>query len=223
MLKLASLAPLAAIATTAHATIIMVDASSIQGANVLFNSGTQTGPTVFGKTQGGTNVVFTGTSTASNVLQGDGGQSRVQGDLDTTTSNPNDTYLLTSLSFALANGGTFNNLEFNLFGGTATSVDFHLTDNTGSVFNFLGQALGNGSNFFGFQGIDGESIKSITYNLNGGGIQDQRQLRLDESSPTLNSAVPEPATWVMLILGFGMSGFFMRTGRKAPVRVHLAR
>src|SRR5215218_9453107 len=130
-----------AVVGPAAATIVMVDASSIQGANVLFNDGTQTGTTVYGFTQGGTQVAFTGTTTNGNVIAANGGQARIEGDLNTNTNTPNDTFDLTSLSFGLVGGHTFNNLEFNLFGGTATAVNFTLIDNEGQTFNFNNVAI----------------------------------------------------------------------------------
>jgi len=65
-------------ASPAMADIVMVDASSIQGANVLFNTGTQTSTMVIGRTQVGTQVNFTGTTTVamSSVLPAGRRQSR---------------------------------------------------------------------------------------------------------------------------------------------------
>jgi transposase-like protein len=65
-------------------------------------------------------------------------------------------------------------LEFNLFGGTATSVTFSITDNEGQLFTFANLALGNGENFFGFQGIQNKTIRNVVFTLNGGGISDVR-------------------------------------------------
>jgi len=192
-------------AAPAAASIMMVDASSIQGDNVLFNTGTQTGSSVIGHTQSGTLVTFTGTTVGGGTtIMANGGQARIEGALNTATQNPNDTLALSTLSFSLANNHTFNNLEFNVFGGGATAVSFLLTDNLGNPFSFLNEGLKNGSNFFGFQGINGESIASITMSFNSTGIDDVRQIRLDE---TVTAAVPEPSTWAMLILGFLGVGF----------------
>jgi len=200
------------IATPAAATINLVDASSIQGANVLFNTGTQTAANVFGSTQGGTTVSFTGTTVGgANIISANGGQARIEGAPDTSTSNPNDTLLLQTLSFGLVGGGTFNNLEFNLFNGGATTgtVSFVLTDDQGQTFNFNNLALGTGQNFFGFLGTAGETIANVSFTTTAG-IADVRQIRLDESV----ASVPEPATWAMMLLGFAGIGMSLRRVRR---------
>lgn len=210
---------LLAVATPAAADIIPVPASSIQGANVLFNDGTQSGSTVTGSTQAGTMVNFTGTTVGGETaIRANGGQARIEGSLDASTLNPNDTLLLQSLNFGLANGGTFNNLEFNLFngGGTAGTVNFSLTDNGGQVFDFMNLALGGGENFFGFQGVNGQSIANVSFTTTVG-IVDVRQIRLDESQ--IAAAVPEPSTWAMMLMGFGAIGAGMRRRRRSVPRL----
>jgi hypothetical protein len=190
-------------AVPAAATIVIVPASSIQGDNVLFNNGAQSGTTVFGHTQSGTIVEFAGTTFGGGTtISANGGQARLEG---TATER------LTSLNWHLVGGNNFNDLEFNINtvlngpnGGGATSVSFTLFDNDGDPFSFNNQSLGNGANFFGFQGQGGETIASIFMTFNGGnGVQDVRQVRLDEVA----AAVPEPATWAMMLLGFAGVGF----------------
>lgn len=208
-------------AVPASATIIIVDASSIQGENVLFNNGVQTGPSVTGSTQNGTTILFSGSTLGGgNLIRANGGQARVEGALDASTSNPNDTLLLSSLNFGSGSSATFNNLEFNLLGGTASGVNFALTDNAGEVFNFT-RALGNGENFFGFVGIDGQSIRNVSLSFTGGGVGDLRQLRLDQVGQD-TPAVPEPAAWAMMIAGFGMVGGAMRRQKKVKTSVSFA-
>lgn len=198
-----------AIAAPASAAIVIVDSSSIQGANVLFNEGPQTGPIVEGATQAGTIVRFTGSTTdGGDDLFASGGQANVNGALDSSTQNPNDTLPLNSLDFGLVGGNTFNNLEFNLFGGGAASATFTLLDNEGTAFVFT-RALGNGSNMFGFQGIDGQSIASASLVFNGTGVGAVQQIRLDETI-SVAGAVPEPATWALMLFGFGAIGLGMR-------------
>ncbi|MES2904893.1 MAG: PEPxxWA-CTERM sorting domain-containing protein [Pseudomonadota bacterium] len=204
----------AGVASSASADIVRVDASTIQGANVLFNDGTQINATVFGNTNLGTNTVaFTGTTVdGGTTLRASGGQAVVEGGtLNGATNAPNDVLNLSSLQFGLIDGATFNNLEFNVFGGDATSVSFQITDNGGQVFNFA-SALTGGSNFFGFVGIDGQTIANVSATLVGGGVGDFRQIRLDGFAAT--PAVPEPGTWAMMLIGFGGMGVAMRRRRR---------
>jgi hypothetical protein len=208
-------------ASPAFSTIIMVDASSIQGANVLFNNASMTGNQVFASTNLGTNTLrFTGATVGGGTaITANGGQARIEGGTpNLATNNPNDNLNLSSLNFGLTSG-TFNNLEFNLTGASsgATAL-FTITDNEGQVFTFGSGglndpllALGNGENFFGFQGINGESISNVSVAFSGGGVVDVRQIRLDTLSSV--TAVPEPATWAMMLLGFGAVGYSMRRRR----------
>lgn len=204
------------VAAPAMATIQMVDASSIQGVNVLFNDGVQTSTAVFGNTNLGTSTLrFTGSTVGgATTLRANGGQARVEGNLDLSTQNPNDTLLLSTLQFGLLNNATFNNLELNLFGGTATSASFAVTDNAGTVFNFNNIALGNGENFLGFQGINNETIRNVAITFNGGGVGDVRQIRLDTYAA---GAVPEPASWAMMLGGFGLLGAAARRRTRTTV------
>ncbi|WP_199805747.1 PEPxxWA-CTERM sorting domain-containing protein [Bradyrhizobium lablabi] len=210
------LALTAGLSLPAHADIVMVPASSIQGDNVLFNDGTQTGTTVLGHTQSGTIVEFSGTTFGGGTtITANGGQARIEGTAEAR---------LTSLNWHLVGGGTFNDLEFNINtvlngrnGGGATSVNFTLYDDNLDPFAFNSYSLANGSNFFGFQGINGQSISSIYMTFIGGnGVQDVRQIRLEE----VTAAVPEPSTWAMMILGFAGVGFmvYRRRGQGQALR-----
>lgn len=199
-------------ASPAQATIILVPASSIQGNVVLFNNGETTGTTVFSAGPAGSGITVNG---GGATLIASGGQATVSGGLNLSTRTPNDTLNINNLNFALTSGGTFDNLEFNLFGGDATSASFVITDNAGEIFNFVNLALGNGSSFFGFRGIDGQTIRNVAFTTAGGtGIQDIRQIRLDE---TPVAAVPEPATWAMMLAGFGLLGYALRLRRRRPL------
>ena len=201
-----------AFAVPASATIIIVDASSIQGDNVLLDDEDQSGTMIQGSTQNGTVVNFTGTTVGggTTIRSSSQGQARVEGALDLSTDAKNDTLLLSSLDFSLDGGVTFNDLELNLFSGGqgSGSVTFFITDNGAQVFDFT-RTLTNGENFFGFQGIDGQTISSVRFTTTAG-IQDVRQVRLTEASM---SAVPEPPTWAFMIVGLGAVGYSMRRRR----------
>jgi hypothetical protein len=189
--------------------------------NVLINSGT--GATVTGSTQNtNVNVTFSGTPAP---LTGDAnGQANVTGAGG----------VLTSLVFTLADLATFTTAEFNLFpqGGNPTIPES--TSVTLGFFNAAGTELFetfqlgsdnelnvNGQNFFGVAATGGDRINSIKFNFNpdGSGIQDLRQLRL---GGVMSSAVPEPTTWAMMLVGFGAVGYSMRKRKGAQKLTQLA-
>ena len=204
---------LTAVSTPAAADIIPVPASSIQGSNVLFQDDTQEGTSIMGVLNDNRRTRVRFEAGGDMLTSFSGGQARISGALDTSTNSPNDTIGLTNLDFSLADGGTFNNLELNLFGGDATSVVFTLVDNMGDIFtgDAFTFARTNGENFFGFQGINGQSIASVSLQAVGGTIGDVRQIRFDavEGNP-----VPEPGTWAMMLIGFGAAGVAMRRSRR---------
>jgi hypothetical protein len=194
-----------AFAAPAQADIIMIDASKIQGQNILFNKDDQTAALVNGFTNSNPALSVDITSGGA-IVFANGGQARVEGNLDTSTENKNDRVNLTQFELDLTSGGTFNELELRLFqgqGSTATTASFTLIDNAGDEFTFNNQAL-VGDARFGFRGIKGQTIRSVAFTVNGNGIADVRQIRLDPATPT--EAIPEPATWAMMIGGFGMLG-----------------
>lgn len=197
-------------AAPAMADIVMVSPSSIQGENILFNQGVQTGTTVNGLTNS-TPQFSVDIRSGGAEIRANGGQARVEGRLDTATNNPNDTVNLTEFQLALTAGGTFNDLELRLFGGDASEASFTLIDDGGQVFTFDNQAI-TGDGRFGFQGINGQTIASVSFTVNGSGIQDVRQIRLNPtgSTPGTPDAIPEPATWAMMLGGFGLIGGAMR-------------
>lgn len=201
-----------AASSPAFADIIQVSPSSIQGANVLFNGGTQTGTTVTGSTQAGLNVDFSGaTLGGGTILRASGGQAALTGDLDTSTPQPNDTLGLTSVSFAVQGGGLFDNVELNLFGTTGATADFTLTDDAGQVFTFANVALSNGQNRLGFEAINGQRIANVAFTLTNGTITDVRQVRIG-TGPM--GGVPEPAAWALMMAGFGLTGAALRRPRR---------
>jgi hypothetical protein len=65
----------------------------------------------------------------------------------------------------------------------------------------LGQ-LKNGQNGFTFNAINGEVMTSLRIIDIGGAITDFEHYRLDVAPVPQVAAVPEPATWAMMLLGF---------------------
>ena len=152
-------------------------------------------------------VIFTGneslTTTASN------GQARISG------ADGN----LTQLTFGLANGATFNEVEFNLNAladGFVTLTFLGTGGTTLLVTDPLAISI-NGQNYFG--GFGG-AFTSVNINST---VQlgDVRQVRLGGIA-AVETAVPEAGTWAMMLLGFGAVGYGMRKSRRRSTKLALA-
>ena len=127
---------------------------------------------------------------------------------------------------SLADGGAFDAIEF-LAGSSAAlfepSLKFQLF--LGGVKVFDGVATGVGTVWsslksFGFSGTDGQLFDEVRLQATYGKHFEKYgydQLVLDSISinpASLGSAVPEPNTWAMMILGFGAVGALMRQSRR---------
>ena len=67
---------------------------------------------------------------------------------------------------------------------------------------------------FGFQAINGESILNLHYAFSGGTESEADALRQVRIIP-FGSAIPEPSSWAMMMLGFGAAGYALRRRRKS--------
>jgi hypothetical protein len=112
----------------------------------------------------------------------------------------------------------YNEIEFNLnaIGAGSTLLQFY--DVAG---NLLGSATydlkGGGQNFFAaFDAPIGRTDITVT----GTSLEDVRQIRLTVG--TAVAAVPEPATWGLMLLGFGAMGYSMRRRKQAKALLQLA-
>jgi len=97
------------------------------------------------------------------------------------------------------------------------TVDFY--DNLGGVFSTSGVQIGNGSNWFSAIATDGQWITRVVITTEGD-VGDVRQVRIGGIGAIPNGVIPEPATWTMLIAGFGLVGSAMR--RRRNVLAHIA-
>jgi hypothetical protein len=145
--------------------------------------------------------------------------SSTQGNLSTNpgaaTVFTADGSLLTNLTFTILSG--FTAAEFNLENGDPSSFLVTLTDSGGDSFSQTLTKL-NGSNIFDIVAPAGATYTSATFTSTGGGFADLKQLRV-----TLATAVPEPATWAMMLLGFAGIGMAMRRrGRSAGALLQVA-
>lgn len=206
-----------AVAPANAAIIICTGANCVDAkGNVLVTSGN--GPTVAGDVDG-VGVTFSSTTDAI-LVGGANGQANV-GSLDG---------LLNALTFTIQSGYGFESAIFNLSPlpgnqqNEAASVFLTYLLSDGTAKSITRSVADNGNNFFGIYGDAGEVFTSAGFvsNPTTDGIGDMRQVRLGGVAE-LAAAVPEPATWALMLLGFGVIGGAMRSRRKDPrVRVSFA-
>jgi hypothetical protein len=129
----------------------------------------------------------------------------------TIKSEKTDT--LTDLTFTPANDTKFNDFSFRGQDMVADQViTVKVTDQNGVTQSFSFPE-GKANQDFARQGIvstDGETIKSVEL-INSGGFEEAKQFAFSLAGVT--SAIPEPATWMMMILGVGLVGSSLRASR----------
>jgi hypothetical protein len=165
--------------------------------NVLFNSNVSGNPiTAQLNNVPGALVNFSSNET---LFANSSGQARISG------SDGN----LTFLSFGLQSGLTFGEFEFNLNALANGSAMITLFSAGGETLFSSGllNISANGQNFFGGSGAPISSVQ-IASSVQ---LGDVRQVRLGQIGTA--AAVPEPATWGMLLLGFGAVGYSLRRRR----------
>ncbi|WEK44155.1 MAG: PEPxxWA-CTERM sorting domain-containing protein [Candidatus Sphingomonas colombiensis] len=150
---------------------------------------------------GGTNAFAYDTSSSNGARPADGSTgnfgSVLGGGTWTTSFAPTSLF-----SFVLGSLDTYNSLTLHFVGGSS------ITYVGGQIINDLvfpsGNQSANGSN-----GV-------VTYNANGGPLINGATFSSEQNSfefDNLARAVPEPATWALMILGFGAIGGAMRRRR----------
>lgn len=218
-------AVVASAAAPASATITFGNQTVGQGEVVLLGNGSS-GTTVQGTTnQSNTLVDFISGPTSTcpacvtqTLSEPSNGQARVEV-LGGNTVLQDVTIQLADLSNPLAGIGY---IEFNLDEtanlGNAIDVVINALDQNGNPFS-LTASVGNGSNWFSALASGGEVIRSISFDAAGStGFTDIRQVRLSPAIGQVRGAVPEPATWAMMILGFGAMGLATRRRRRVLAR-----
>lgn len=144
------------------------------------------------------------------------------------------TYLVTFTS----SGGDTGSVNLDVTGTTVTSISGLVNSSTVTgLSSFAGadqQFFAAGPSHFTIGGISFSSMAGITYNFTAypDGTDHITNSVLDpegDGAPTPYaltsisvSAVPEPATWAMMLFGFGAVGYGLRRARKPTVRVAYA-
>lgn len=186
--------------------------------NVLINGGV--GSTATGNI--GVNTVVFSSTTDTELVASANGQAKV---------GANDG-LLNDLSFSLSDidgqSFGFRGAVFNLVPlpgnqlNEAKNIFLNFTLSDGTTNSIAHTIDTNGNNWIGIHGDKGEIFKSVGFSANPSstGISEIRQVRLGEIAP-ISGAVPEPSTWALMLLGFGVVGAAMRS-RKAASKVSYA-
>jgi hypothetical protein len=173
-------------------------ATQASAAELVQNGGFQTG-TFAGWTQSGNTGSTTVSSLAGNASTF-GARLGPVGSIGTLTQMLNTVASQTyTISFDLRNlqADAFNSFQV-LFGG----VQIYASGAGGFPASYL--------TFNGFTGTSTGAQTALVFNFR----QDPSYYLLDNVSVQGLAAVPEPATWMMLLLGFGMVGSVMRSRRR---------
>ena len=212
-------------ATPAIAGVTIEDASLMQGTLVHGTGEEQVAPEVIGNLgANGPNIVhFTGTTTDPATddlrLQDGEGQADVTGAV-ISLGSPEAYDLITGNIFLTGYAG-MDWIEFALTGADGTNggtVDFLISLSDGSSVAFDDQLLGSGDTFFAFLANGGTSITNVFFSADTppGSFDILKQVRI---IPSDSPAVPEPATWAMMLLGFGTAGAALRRSRRRDSRM----
>lgn len=203
--------------TPVNAAVILCTGNCVNtDANVLVDTGQ--GPTISGNYNNSDVGVTFSSSTDTTLVGNANGQASV-GSLDN---------LLNQLTFTIENGFGFTSALFNLapINGKAANnavsvfINYRLAD--GTMSSITQTIDDNGQNFLGITGDAGEVFTSagFTANPSTNGISEMKQLRLGGVAAI--GAVPEPAAWVMMLIGMAAVGFNMRRKDKTGLRVRFA-
>ena len=151
-------------------------------------------------------LIGTGNVTPTDTLTLTGGTFSVSTNVITAASGDITAVTITPSSPLTA-------LIFNPQNGSGANLSVDVTTNLG-IDNFL-YSLGSGSNFLTITTGAGEFIQSVALS-SGVGFEDLASIRAVFTAP-VEGGVPEPATWAMMLLGFGAIGVAMRRRKVAAL------
>lgn len=180
------------------------DSAQIYGISNAIGATTQYGTAP--DNSGTANVTFTGNADFT-IMNGFAQLIEGSSNLTSLTINPNDLFTDMKIALSLTGQGGFSSpvtVSYLLNGGTTNTL-FNLVNGTGGNSNFE-------------IGISGGLFDSVTItSTEGHGFAAVKQVSFEP----VRGAVPEPATWAMMLLGFGGMGVAMRRRRK-PAMMQIA-
>lgn len=132
------------------------------------------------------------------------GVSTFSGSLNSGAADSTDSYL-----FQVVNGQTYTNFALAVSGVQIAS---------GSAVNLFQSATGtpviSNQAFFSFSRPLNLAPGFYTLVLGDGVIVGNYSLSVTAAGPNVTAAVPEPSTWLMMLLGFGSLGLALRRRRR---------
>ena len=134
-----------------------------------------------------------------------------------------------------ANGNYLYSLSFDLTGFNASTASFSgrfLVDNQVSSIALNGNTIFSGP-AGGFGGGDWTNFAAVSGFVNGVNLLQVNAVNFGQARgnpaglrvefvDSSVAAVPEPATWALMLAGFGMTGFAMRRRRKPRVKTNVS-
>lgn len=178
------------------------------------------GATGYNGTVSGVGATFTSSTDNLNIAQ-----VFSPGGISVTSASPS-AFDLDQLAFSLAPGYTFTSAYFNLkpdegsfWPSITDSVTVHFSSG-GSETVGLSSSFWGSDNWFGVTTTGSETLTGLTFT--GGAGSDGWKSLSSLKLTGITAAVPEPSTWLLMILGFGLVGGVMRRQQRQTARIRFA-
>jgi len=204
-----------AIASPASAAVAVSDTNGTPLSNQIFGTSTFEALHVYGSSpsnDGSTNVEYTGNSTIG-ITSGfaqiyDAG---TQGDLYQIIINPDDLFNLMKFSIQLENDSGLVTVYYLLANSGLDANSIASYTATCATCSFTSGSKDNNNHLISGGTFDGIMVSSTSpISL----FQIKQNSYQIAGTPPPPGSVPEPATWALMLLGFGGIGIALRRGRR---------